>query len=215
MKTDRTKHPACRHCGRTLRRSGTDPMKRAVWIHKHSGKLECAPPFHRHVAEPRPIAGPQPVVATIDAGREEVDCGSPPEDLEPTATAYEESMARRTGATVEQLRKEQADAGSAGSKFCWKAGDVIQTPMAEYAGLSDCEICILESLKVDDPAPTAKLVERVRAYNAMAGIPRPQWFGPKEVQHAVERLDRMGRIAWMKERGGYVAVAQGELSLNT
>src|ERR1700679_3390981 len=57
-----------------------------------------------------------------------------------------------------------------------------------YPGLTDCQICLMESLGLDGPGDITTLTSRVAGYLAMAGIPRTQWFTKKEVGHALSQL---------------------------
>lgn len=41
MKTDRSKHPQCRWCKRTIQLASGVPPVLVKWFHRHSGKTEC------------------------------------------------------------------------------------------------------------------------------------------------------------------------------
>jgi hypothetical protein len=74
-------------------------------------------------------AQPQPVAALLDAPTPD----EPDYSLDDEPTAYEDAMSHKTGASVEQLRKEQAAAQSVDSRP------------------TDLQLCILEQLRIGGP----------------------------------------------------------------
>lgn len=54
MKTDRTKHPQCRFCGRTLELRRVPGIVQKTWIHRKSGNLCCVSPA-RGIATPKAV----------------------------------------------------------------------------------------------------------------------------------------------------------------
>jgi len=85
--------------------------------------------------------------------------------------------------------------------------------VAEYSGLTDLQICIMESLKTDGPGCTADLQFRLSIELAGQGVPQPRRWTKKEVQHAVDGLVDLRKVGWLRGEGKWTA--QLDLPLST
>lgn len=63
-----------------------------------------------------------------------------------------------------------------------------------YPGLTDCQICILESVKLDGPATDADLLARVNRELTAAGIRPSQLFTAHEFAAALDGLAAAGCV---------------------